>query len=68
MQIQTHFSKNEKRNQLTLKQIFQNKTNIIIIIKTDQLMNMLKMYNIMKEDIHQITTEIHKSLEDIINI
>ena len=39
-----------------------------IIIKKDQLMIMFKMYNIMKEAIHQMTTEIHKHLEDIINI
>ena len=62
------FQNKEKRNQLTLKQLIKNKNNIIIIKKTDQLMNMFKMYNIMKEDIHQMTTDIHKSSEDIINI
>ena len=67
MQIQTHFSKKEKRNQLTLKQLNHNKINIIII-KTDVLMIMSKMYNIIKEDIHQMTTEIHKISEDIIII
>ena len=50
MQIQTHFSKKEKRNQLTLKQLNHNKSNIIVIvIKTDLLMIMSKMYNIIKE-------------------
>ena len=61
------FFKKGKEKPTYAEAINHNKNNIIII-KTDLLMIMSKMYNIIKEDINQMTTEIHKISEDIINI